>query len=154
MTACNFFAVDGKELIRSMDPELEAVYIDPAELYSTDRETWNEDDLKSFVSLGHCIGKNESINKIFIYGEFLQLFYPQNEVNEDCQYTGIPTAEWEAFFDGEWQSRSVKTIGFDSFCLGGHILKLFDTPNLERAEFELCTITNQTESAIRRASSL
>ncbi|KAL7481696.1 hypothetical protein ACHAW6_007372 [Cyclotella cf. meneghiniana] len=154
MIACNFFSVEGKEQIRRIDPEIESVWIDPEELYRGDCEAWNEDDLKSLGSLGHCIGKNESINKIVIFGEYLQLFDPQNELNIDCQYTGVPAADWEAFFDGVSQSRSVKWIDLNDICLGGHVLKLFETPNLERAEFELCTITSQTASAIRRVPSL
>ncbi|KAL7515749.1 hypothetical protein ACHAWX_000831 [Stephanocyclus meneghinianus] len=144
MSRCRLDNEDMLERIRRIDPEVKEI-----KLYFN---AIKQGAVGDFSTLGHCIGQNKSINKIVISHH--NLFDPQNEVNLDCHYSGIPSRESEVFFNAVSQSRSIKRIFFRSCCLGGHILKLFDTPNLERADFEECIITNQTASAIRRVSGL
>ncbi|KAL7520133.1 hypothetical protein ACHAWX_004876 [Stephanocyclus meneghinianus] len=145
MTECRLLSPPGKEQIKRLDVEIETLVIDyydqhfHGEEYEND---WTRDDLKSFGSVGHCIAKNKSIKEIRINS------------GDDLWLTRIPDREWEAFFRGVSQSGSIKRIFFDGCCLDGHILKLFDIPNLETVEFNRCIITSQTESAVRRAPCL
>ncbi|KAL7486440.1 hypothetical protein ACHAW6_012043 [Cyclotella cf. meneghiniana] len=139
------------ERIRRLDPDIQRIELDVNNLDFVEYSR-HADVLNDFGSLGHCIGRNKSINVLRIRCH--TLFDPQNEVDRDCPVSGIPASEWDAFFEGVSLSQSIKTIYFDRCCLGGHILQLFDIPNVEEVHFDESIITNQTASAVRRVSCL
>ncbi|KAL7486651.1 hypothetical protein ACHAW6_012242 [Cyclotella cf. meneghiniana] len=113
------FLINGKyddafERIRGIDTGIKSFEL------RCDIHDYHTDD-EDFGLLGRCIGQNKSIKEVTIY-----------VFNNDRPLSGILARKWEAFFDGMSQSQSIKSIIFNFCHLGGHILKLFDTPNLNK----------------------
>jgi hypothetical protein len=83
------------EYIGRIDPEIQAIELDVNNIEHA-KDSRRADVGNDFGSLGHCIGRNKSINAIYICHH--NLFDPQNEVNRDCPVSGIPAREWEILF--------------------------------------------------------
>ncbi|KAL7516562.1 hypothetical protein ACHAWX_001562 [Stephanocyclus meneghinianus] len=126
--------------IRTLDPQYDAVVLCP-------RDIKNANVVGHLGELGRCIGENTSINHLTI--SKYDYYDPQHEIDRDCPLSGLSAREYEAFFEGVSKSRSIKSIRCNNCCLGGHILKLFEIPNLEKVEFKGCVVTRHTAASLR-----
>ncbi|KAL7476568.1 hypothetical protein ACHAW6_002422 [Cyclotella cf. meneghiniana] len=128
------------ERIRRLDPQYDAVALCP-------RDIKNANVVGHLGEVGRCIGENTSINHLTI--SKYDYYDPQHEIDRDCPLSGLSAREYEAFFEGVSKSRSIKSIRCNNCCLGGHILKLFDMPYLEKVEFKGCVVTRHTAASMR-----
>lgn len=124
---------DTLERIKRNDPALKVVNLNQRYL----------NNIRAQVNLGvvgSYIGLNSTIQYIII-GDHRNLGF---------NIPGMTVSELEAFYAGVSQSQSIQRILFSGCCMGGHILKLFDMPNLQTLYFKDCMMTRQTPDAIRR----
>ena len=133
------------ERIRRLDPHYDSVVLSP-------RDIDNANVVGHLGELGRCIGENTSINHLTI-SEY-DRYDPQYDLDVDFPLSIILAREYEVFFAGLSKSRSIKSVNCNNCCLGGHILKLFEMPNLEKVKFNNCVVTRHTASAMRGVMNL
>ncbi|KAL3798718.1 hypothetical protein HJC23_004469 [Cyclotella cryptica] len=106
--------------------------------------TIDQDDLKHFriwEELG-TVGR--------MIGNVVEEITMENHRGLDSLISGISEEEMEEFYAGIAQGLSIKEIEFSNCHVSGHILKLFDTENVDVLRFRNCKMTSQTTGAIRR----